>query len=251
MPWDRTKGAPLMGIFSWLRQKPSPDEGLLALAGILESNRTDVIVETARQLICDLDPNGCVQTLVGYNNMKHIYLPVSRALRERQVNAGVKNDDPCPDTIESYAKFIASSPIPNEPSRWRSYWFLYGLFLMKAEDIAKRETAYRDIFADIWIRLIESSRLTKTVLEHNVLWRNDEKHWWFDKNGNARISTARESIVYCANHVMPKWLCAHNRIIEFLKPMNICAFYDKSGFIDWEEPVTTRPPPGWGEPKAG
>jgi hypothetical protein len=80
------------------------------LARILESDRPDVIVETARQMICGLDPNGCVQTLVGYKNMKHINLPVSQRLRAEQVKAGVK-DEPCPDTIETYARFLADSPI--------------------------------------------------------------------------------------------------------------------------------------------
>jgi hypothetical protein len=240
-----------MGIFSWLRPKPATDDGLLALAGILESNRPDMIVETARQLICNLDPNGCVQTLVGYNNMKHINLPVFQRLRAEQVKAGT-NDHLCPDTIESCARFIVSGPIPDEPSRWRLYWFLYGLFLMKAENIAEHDAAYRDTLADIWMRLIDSSKFMKTVLEHNVLWRNDEKDWWFEKNGNPcdQISTERASIVYCAGQTMPKWLRANNRVIQFLKPINIHPFFDKSGFSDWDKPVTTKPPPGWGEPKA-
>ena len=106
-----------MGVFSWFRAtKSATDELMSALAEILGSERPDVIVETARQMICDLDPNGCVQTLVGYKNMKHIELPVSKRIRAKQVKAGVK-DDLCPDTIETFARFLAKSPIPNEPTR--------------------------------------------------------------------------------------------------------------------------------------
>jgi hypothetical protein len=102
-----------MGIFSRFRQKPPVDERMSALAEILEGNQPDIIVETARRLICDLDPNGCVQTLVGYKNMKHINLLVSKRLRA-ELKAGVK-DDPCPDSIETYGKFLATSRYRTSP----------------------------------------------------------------------------------------------------------------------------------------
>ncbi len=99
-----------MGIFSSLRAEPPADNGIPALAAILESGRPDMIVETTRQLICGLDRNGCVQTLVAYKNMKHINLPVSKRLRAKQMEAGA-TDEPCPDTIETWARFLAVSPI--------------------------------------------------------------------------------------------------------------------------------------------
>jgi hypothetical protein len=163
-----------MGIFSRFRQKPPADERMSALAEILEGNQPDIIVETARRLICDLDPNGCVQTLIGYKNMKHINLLVSKRLRAEQVKAGVK-DDRCPDSIETYGKFLATSRIPNEPTRRRFYWFLYGLFLMKAENIAEHDPAYRESVAAIWHHLSESRDIIENVLRDNILWTDDEK----------------------------------------------------------------------------
>jgi hypothetical protein len=145
-----------------------------ALATILESGRPNMIVETTRQLICDLDRNGCVQTLVGYKNMKHIYLPVSKRVRAEQVKAGMK-DHLCSDSIETYARFIANSPIPNEPARRRCYWFLYGLFLMKAEEIAQHDPEYEEAVSAIWRHLSECLDIIENVLRDNILWTADEK----------------------------------------------------------------------------
>ncbi len=163
-----------MGIFSWLRPKPPADDGMKFLAGILESGRPDMIVETARQLICGLDLYGCVQTLVGYNNMKHINLPVSKRLRAEQVKGDVK-DGPCPDSIETYAGFLATSPIPNEPTRRRFYWFLYGLLLMKTEELAEHDSAHQQSMVVIWTHLSECRDIIENVLRDNILWSDDEK----------------------------------------------------------------------------
>jgi hypothetical protein len=163
-----------MGIFTWLRSKPRADEGMSALAAILESGRRDMIVETTRQLIGDLDPNGRVQALVGYKNMRYINLPVSKRLRAEQIKAGVK-DDPCPDTIETYARFIAKGPVPNDPARRRFYWFLYGLFLMKAEEIAAHDPKYAEAVSAIRRHLEECEDIIESVLRDNILWTADEK----------------------------------------------------------------------------
>ena len=141
---------------------------------IVENGRPEMIVETARQLICALDRNGCVQTLVGYKNMKHIMLPVSQRLRAKQIEAGAK-DEPCPDSIESYARFIANSCPPDLPSRWRSYWFLYGSLLMKVEDIAEHDPAYQQSVWAIWNHLSECQDIIENVLRDNILWTEDEK----------------------------------------------------------------------------
>jgi hypothetical protein len=162
-----------MGIFSWLRPKHRADEAMAALANILESGRPDMIVETTRQLISNLDPNGRVQTLVGYKNMKHIYLPVSKRLRVEQLKAGMKNGL-SPDSIETYARFIAGGPTPNEAARLRCYWFLYGLFLMKAEEIAEGDPKYEEAVSEFWHQL-DCEDIIENVLRENILWTAEEK----------------------------------------------------------------------------
>jgi hypothetical protein len=114
---------------------PPPDPDMQAVAEILEMNRPDMIVEMARELVLSFDPNGCVQLLVGYKNMKHIMLPVSKELRAKQIKEGM-GGELCPDSIAGMAGMIANTPPPDEPSRRRSYWFLGGLLLMRAEEIA-------------------------------------------------------------------------------------------------------------------
>jgi hypothetical protein len=84
-----------MGFLSLFRPKPRADENLVLLANILESGNRELIFETTRQVICGLDPNGCVQLLVGYKNVKHIYLLVSKQLRrelDSNIRIGVRVD---------------------------------------------------------------------------------------------------------------------------------------------------------------
>ena len=163
-----------IGIFSWLRPKRPVDDGLKTLAAIRQRGDAGMIVETACQLICNLDPNGCVHTLVGYNNVKYISLLVSRSLRQKQVEEGI-TDNLCPDTMESYARFVADTPIPNEPTRRRLYWFLYGLILMKTEELAEHDSAHQPSMVAIWTHLNECRDIIDNVLRANVLWTDDEK----------------------------------------------------------------------------
>jgi hypothetical protein len=108
-------------IAAWFRPKDAGDARVKFLASILESGSPDMIINTTREMICGLDPNGCVMAMVGYKNMRHIYLLVSKKLRKQQLDSGVTNDL-APDTIEGYARFLSDTPIPNEPTRWRLMW---------------------------------------------------------------------------------------------------------------------------------
>lgn len=164
-----------MGVFSGFRPKARIDAGMLGLAALLGSGSCDLIVEAASRLICGLDPNGCVQMLVGYKNIKHIYFPVTKELRARQAKAGA-GEEPLPDSIEGYANFLVKGTIPNELARRRVYWFLYGLALIKVEEIANHDQKYAGSISAIWRHLGECQDIIETVLQDNVLWSDDEKN---------------------------------------------------------------------------
>jgi hypothetical protein len=96
--------------------------------------------------------------------------------RTRQVQIHSKiNVQLVPNTIEQFAKFISNSPIPNEETRRRFVWFMYGLFLMKAEELAERDVSHEQSVQDIWNYLRQYRGVINNVLKENILWTDDEK----------------------------------------------------------------------------
>lgn len=164
----------LSRILGWLRPKAKSDEQLKLLADILKSGSHHLIIETSREMFRDLDPNGCVMAMVGYKNMKHIYLPVSRRLHREQTEAG-QTGGLVPDSIEQYAEFISATPTENEPAHRRQMWFMYGLFLMKSEVISECDGSYKAVVDGIFDHLSQYRAFIVSALAENILWTEEEK----------------------------------------------------------------------------
>lgn len=160
----------LAGLF----RKQKRDEGLISFSSIIENGSVEIIIDTAREIIRDLDPSGCVMAMVAYKNMKHIYFPASKQIYDHQVKQGL-TEGLAPNTIESYAKFLSDSLIPNEETRWRLTWFIYGLLLMKAGDISQLDASYKEKMHSVWTHLRQYRDVIDFVLENNVIWTADEK----------------------------------------------------------------------------
>jgi hypothetical protein len=205
------------------------------------------MVEIIHDMICHLDRNGGVMTLVAYKNQREINLPVTKRIHTRQVSLGIIKDL-VPNSLESYIEFTVNSYVnaPDEPSRWRILWLINGLLLMKADEACNNEPIHEDLLADMWIHLIQCSRIFKAALEHNILWTDEEKSVCLGVHGIP--STERKGMLHCVNSMMPRRLYSNEKMINFLKPLDIRAFFDYSGFSDWQEMGKTKPPKGWGRP---
>lgn len=238
-----------MSLFRRRRSNQAPPDHLAEILRLplILGLPPSAMVEIIHEMICRLDASGGVMTLVAYKNQREINLPVAKRLYIGQVARGTTNDL-VPNSVDSYIEFTVKSYVnaPNEPSRRRVLWFITGLLLMKVEEISEIERSYEDLLADMWIHLIECSRGFKAALEHNILWTDEEKSVCV---GYPDIpSTEREGMLRCVNSMMPRRLCSNEKIINFLKPLDIRAFSNYSGFSDWQEIGKTKPPHGWGQP---
>jgi hypothetical protein len=132
------------------------------------------------------------------------------------------------DTIERFMEWLykdyhsLAASSQDEIPRRRTLWFIHALLVMRANQIAERERAYEDAVAEIWIHLIACSRVFGDALEHNVMWSIEEKEWF----GTARsplcfVLEERPAMLFCANHIMPKWLRENAKLTERLRMLEI------------------------------
>jgi hypothetical protein len=66
----------------------------------------DAVVETARELICNLDPNGGVMTLVAYKNVNPT-LGAMKEIRRKQIDAGITTGL-VPNSIDDFIVFLCA-----------------------------------------------------------------------------------------------------------------------------------------------
>lgn len=200
--------------------------------------KEEAFVDYMRARICDLNPSGGIMTLVAYMNvdpllgaMKDIYKNNTKALPIERL-----------DTIEGFIEWLyndyhsLAASSQNEIPRRRTLWFIHALLVMRANQIAERARAYEDAVAEIWIHLIACSRGFGDALQHNVMWSIEEKKWFGTASSPlCFVLEERPAMLFCANHIMPKWLRENGKLTEHLRVLEIerifesdSIFYDMS-----------------------
>jgi len=196
-----------------IRSAADPILGVLYL-------KEESFISYTRDRIYDLNPNGGLMTLVAYKNVG----PLLGAMKDLYKTTTKPLPTECSDTIAGFIEWLYNDYISLTPSsqneipRRRTLWFIHALLVMRADQIADRERAYGDVVAEIWMHLIECSRVFGGALEHNVVWSTEEKEWF----GTARsplcfVLKERPAMVFCANHIMPEWIRTNGKLIEYLR----------------------------------
>jgi hypothetical protein len=91
----------------------------------------------------------------------------------------------------------------------RLSWF-FGAFLVKeATERALGKPDLEDTAAEIWLYLIRGSAHIKQLLEHNVVWSEDEKEWF------SLIQNESDAMRHTISYVLPKSLRQHPKIKQF------------------------------------
>ena len=156
------------------RRRSSPSPIMARFAEIVHLP-PDALVEMARDLIWNLNPNGGVMTLMAYMNVNPI-LGAMKDSRRQQVDAGITTDL-IPNSIDDLIVFVCAeddklgNSAQYEIPRRRGLWFLHALIVMKANEVAQRSPERVRSVVDIWVHLIACSRVLRKALEHNVLGR--------------------------------------------------------------------------------
>jgi hypothetical protein len=181
----------------------------------------DATVEIARELICNLDPNGGAMTLVAYKNLNPT-LGAMKEIHRRQVDAGMTTSL-VPSSVDDFIVFLCAgndklgNSAKYEIPRRRGLWFLHGLTVMKANEVAQRSPERVRSVVDIWVHLIACSRVLRNALEHNVLWSDEEKSWFGDQDRPfSRVPTERKAMEWCINLAMPRWLRDNGDLMQGL-----------------------------------
>jgi hypothetical protein len=173
---------------------------------------TNAQVELMRRVICNLDPNGGVMTLVAYKNIRPI-LETMREVADRSV----------PKSLNEFILFLCRdidslpASAQNEIPRRRMLWFLHGLMVIKADEIAQSSPEVLKHVVEIWVHLIACSRVLRTALVNNALWSDEEKLWFgTQKKPFCFVPTEAKAMEWCTNQAMPRWLRDNELLVERL-----------------------------------
>jgi hypothetical protein len=142
---------PILDAFAFgsalFRRRSSPAPITAKFAEIVQHLPPDAFLEMARELICGLEPNGGVMTLVAYKNVNPIVgairHPRLKEIRCQQVDTGITTDL-MPNSIDDLIVLVCASTdklgnsAKYEISRRRRLWFLHALIVMKANEVAQR-----------------------------------------------------------------------------------------------------------------
>jgi hypothetical protein len=137
-----------------------------------------------------------------------------------------------PHSIDDFIVFLCAendklrNSAKYEIPRRRGLWFIHGLTVMKANEVAERTPERVRSVVDIWVHLITCSRVLRTALEHNVLWSDDEKSWvgdpksWFSDPRKpfswVGVPTERKAMEWCMDLAMPHWLRDNGDLMQGL-----------------------------------
>jgi hypothetical protein len=185
-----------MGLMSFFRQRSEPSQTAKVFSLLMRRPPAN-IVETVRGLICSLNQNGVIMTLVAYKNVERLRNP---------------DWERVPDTIDLFVDFLCSdhdklgtSP-RHEITRRRILWFIHALMIKKVNELAEHDDRFVKSAADIWVHIIVSSGVLKIALKHNILWTEDEKDWWGTFWDEDDRKTKKHAVSWCMSFAMPRWL---------------------------------------------
>jgi hypothetical protein len=105
-----------------------------------------------------------------------------------------------------YRSPSVSAKDKEEVLKRRFAWFLAAFAVLQLTDRAERNPEVFSTSTDIWLTLAKSGGVFPSLLQHNIVWKNDEKEWF------SIIKDGSEGINFVSNFIVPK---SHRRDIRF------------------------------------
>ncbi len=125
----------------------------------------------ALNLVENYDPNGRIQLLVALKNLSLINRVYSEYMREKKGKlVTVKN------LVEHIEDTLAEKN--GELADRRLHWFCQSALILECAVNQEACDAYYEVVLKVWIYFLESHYCMQNVLQHNVIWSDDEKTWF-------------------------------------------------------------------------
>ena len=97
----------------------------------------------------------------------------------------------------------------------RFAWFMTAMHVLRMDRAAARNSSLIQQAVTVWLQLAESGRHICTLLEHNAVWRDEEKVWF------EQIKTQDDGRNYVLTTMMPRAYRRHEHAQAFAKQHNI------------------------------
>jgi hypothetical protein len=100
--------------------------------------------------------------------------------------------------------------------RARHEWFLRSLLLYRLMQKASTNPSINGTVVEIWATLASSGQYLKALLEHNIIWSEEEKDWFAD------LKDENDGVRYVVNLMVPK----HYRADPIFQEIANCIWED-------------------------
>jgi hypothetical protein len=175
-------------MFDWFRKKEPvrPTSWVDTLLALPDENFADVFARMVRNEI----PAGRAMVVVAHANM----LPMIGVQLETEGGKAL-------DVIEKFVRRIferLNSVEDDSVASRRLGWSLFSLLLYRLMEKASANPSLKPTVVEIWAMLASSGQHLKPLLEHNVVWSEDEKAWFAD------IKDANDGVGYVVNLMVPE-----------------------------------------------
>ncbi len=181
----------MFGFFA-KKATPSPFEAFLSLPD-------DEFVDAVQEILSKNVPATHAMYVVAYQNQ-------NPALTVWKNDKSLPNSTTC-GFIKMLAKQLEIQT--DEIVSRRLSWFFGAALIKEATERALGKPNLEDAVAEIWLYLIRGSAHIKHLLEHNIVWSEDEKAWF------ALIRNESDAMRHTISYVLPKDLRQHPKIKQF------------------------------------
>jgi hypothetical protein len=174
-------------------------------------------VSSVRNLVFNMPPNACVQTMVAWMELR----PMLKCIIELEKERPGKGPANIEDLIISLGdmKFSESREI----AKRRTQWFIIAGLVKRATDIADGNRQLKEEVLDIWSYMVESGYCLEGALANNVIW-NDKEKIWFKRLDGISYPADGDGVGHVASHIVPQWLRKEPRLKEITKKHGVWVF---------------------------
>jgi len=214
-------------MFSFWKSKRKPS--LTAATDILPRSielSDDVLVRFILKILSSQNLTVSALFLVAYENSRVYYSVFLDSVQSAKTEQYAPSFDGMVDWLISlYSRHMGTST-EDEFARRRTFYLYLAILLKIAHTRAKANPSLWELIVDVWLRLLEGSRvLQTTLLEKTSLWTADEITYF------QHIKSSDDGQNYCLSLMVPSEIRYHPKISQWLVrdlPENVRAQIQKS-----------------------
>ncbi len=211
-------------MFSFWKTKRKPPAATDILPRSIELS-DDVLVRFILKTLNSQNLTVSALFLVAYENSRAYYSVFLDSVQSAKTEQYAPSFDGMIDWLISlYARHMGTST-EDEFAKRRAFYFYLAILLKIAHKRAKMNPSLWDLIVDVWLRLIEGSRVLRTTLEKTSLWTTDETTYFQD------IKSPNDGQKHCLGLMVPSEIRHHPKISEWLErdlPENVRAQIQKN-----------------------